>query len=220
MNVAALVVAIVSAAAAVVAVLYARRSDKSAARSAEAAERAAAASETQAALEGQRRQTELTPRFRVSFNRMDGLLTVRLVGPLELERLDSLTVKVRDDNPWRSQAEPRAGGPSPEEVAAQVWGPYRFIPGTGPGASVTRGVPGADSTGRVTPTRGMPVGEALTFAMEATRPPKWWGRGLDAWRRDQGRTIRLQLECRRNGWEPWSLPCEVDCVSMDEIEVP
>ena len=60
-------------------------------------------------------------------------LSVFLAGAPELRRLDSLTVKIRDDHPWRADGSPLAGGPSSEEVAAQIWGPYRFIPGTGPG---------------------------------------------------------------------------------------
>jgi hypothetical protein len=31
--------------------------------------------------------------------------------------------------------------------------------------------------------------------------------------------LRLQLECSREGWEPWSLPCEINGVSPAEVEV-
>lgn len=215
MVIAALIVAIVSALASVAAVQYARRSDQSAERSAVASERSAVASEARAALEGQRRHAEMTPRFRITVAPAnpgsDSLrLGVFLVGPPELDRLDSLTVTIRDDHPWRAQGSPLAGGPSTEEVAAQIWGPYRFMPGTGPGADSTKGIPGADPTGRVTPTRGMPVGEALPFFLEPTRPPQWSAQPLENWRHERGPAIRLQLECRRDGWEPWTLTCEFD----------
>ncbi len=159
----------IAALGAVGAVRYARRSDRSAARS-------AAAASTTAALDKQRRNAELTPRFRVTCGLSNpGSPTLRLgvflSGPPELERLDALTVTIRDDHPWRGQGTPLAGGPIPEQVAAQIWGPYRFIPGTGPGADHVGGIPGADPTGRTTPTGGMPAGEELPFFLEPTFPP-------------------------------------------------
>jgi type II secretory pathway pseudopilin PulG len=137
MDIAALVVSIVSAVGAVGAVWYSRRSDRSAAKS-------AAAAATTAALDMQRRNAELTPRFRVTCEPSNpGSPTLRLgvflSAPPELERLDALTVTIRDDHPWRGQGTPLAGGRTPEQVAAQIWGPYRFIPGTGPGADSVRG---------------------------------------------------------------------------------
>jgi hypothetical protein len=208
MNIAALVVAIVSALAAVIAVWYARRSDRSSARS-------AAAAATTAALDKQRRNVELTPRFRITCEPAnpgspDLRLSVFLSGPPELERLDKLTVSIRDDHPWRAQGTPLAGGPAPEQVAAQIWGPYRFLPGTGPGADPVRGIPGADQTGRVTPTGGMPVGEELPFVLEPTRPPPWSSQPQENWLKERGTVVRLRLECHRDGWEPWILTAEID----------
>ena len=104
---------------------------------------------------------------------------------------------------------PLAGGPTPEQVAAQVWGPYRFIPGTGPGADPVRGIPGADETGRVTATGGMPVGEELPFFLEPTRPPSWSSQPQENWLK-RGTVVRLRLGCRRDGREPWTLTAEVD----------
>jgi hypothetical protein len=88
---------------------------------------------TTAALDMQRRNAELTPRFRITREPSDPgspmlRLGVFLSGPPELERLDELTVMIRDDHPWRAQGTPLAGGPTPEQVAEQIWGPYRFIP--------------------------------------------------------------------------------------------
>jgi hypothetical protein len=208
MNIAALVVSIVSALAAVVAVWYACRSDRSSARS-------AAAAATTAALDVQRRNAELTPRFRITCGPAnpgspDLRLRVFLSGPPELERLDELTVTIRDDHPWRAQGTPLVGGPTPEQVAAQIWGPYRFIPHTGPGADPVRGIPGADGTGRTTPTRGMPVGEELPFFLEPTRPPSWSSQPQENRQKERGTVVRLRLDCRRDGWEPWTLTPELD----------
>jgi hypothetical protein len=219
MNVAALVVAIVSALCAGYAVWFARKQARAADRSAVASERSAAAAEAAAALEASRRHGELTPRFRVTVDGanpgVDDLrLTVFLAGPPELERLDSLTVRIRDDYPGRAEQSRIAGGPSHEQVAAQIWGPYRFQPGTGPGG------PGADETGRVTPTGGVPVGESLPFILTPTMRPPWSGADTFWWRKFQGTAVRLQLECAHAD-ESWSLPCEVDVASMPvSVEVP
>jgi len=218
MDIAALVVAIVAAAAAVSAVWYARRSGQSAAKSAIAAS-------TAAALDMQRRHAELTPRFRVTCEQANPgapalRLGVFLSGPPELERLDALTVTIRDDHPWRGQGTPLAGGPTPEQVAAQIWGPYRFIPGTGPGAGNVRGIPGADPTGRTTPTGGLPVGEELPFFLEPTQPPSWSKQPYEHWQRERGTVVRLRLECRRDGWDPWAVTCEVDPDGQSKVEIP
>jgi type II secretory pathway pseudopilin PulG len=93
MAIAALVVAIVSALAAVGAAVYARRLDGRAKEAVAAAGRSAAASEKRAALEGERRHAELTPRFRVRVAPADAekvfrSLMVALAGPPELGRVD------------------------------------------------------------------------------------------------------------------------------------
>jgi len=226
MVIAALVVSIVAALAAVAAVVYARRLDETvrqavaAARESSAASaRSAVAAEGTAALEGERRHAELTPRFRVKVEGAnpgveDLTMTVFLAGPPELGRLDGLTVRIRDDYPGRADMIRIAGGPTSEQVAAQIWGPYRFRPGVGPDGQA------ADATGRVTPTRGMPVGESLPFILTPTAQPSWSGQSMFWWRNLQGTVVRLQLECSRSG-ELWSLPCEVDVASMPiTAEVP
>lgn len=144
----------------------AERSAEAADRSAEAATRSADAAAVTARLDIDRRHAELTPHFRISVEPSnpgsDTLrLAVCLLGPPELERLDALTVTIRDDHPWRAQGRALASGPTPEQVAQQIWGRWRFTPGTGPGTDSIRGIPGADPTGRTTPTQGLPVGEEL-----------------------------------------------------------
>ncbi len=198
MAIAALVVAIVAALAAVGSFWFARRSARAADRSAVAAEKSAGAAEKSAALETARRHDELAPRFRVSVGPWSHFigektreLTVFLAGPPELGRLDALTVRIRDDRLGRPERPARRRGARP--AAPQVWGPYRFTPGTGPGADPDRGIPGADPTGRVTPTGGMPVGESLPFQLEATRHTP------EAALVQAGTVLRLQLEARRGG---------------------
>jgi hypothetical protein len=148
-------------------------------------------------------------------------LRVFLQGPPELARLDGLTVTIRDDRPGRAEGPHLAGGPAPEQIAAQIWVPFRFVPGTGPGVSPAGEFQGADRTGRVTATEGMPVGEELPFELEPTLPPQWSGQSLAAWRAQVGTVLRLQLETRREGYEPWTLTCEIDAAGESPaVEVP
>jgi hypothetical protein len=219
MVIAALVVSIVSAAVSGASVLYARRS-------AGAADRSAGAAAITAALDADRRHAELTPRFRITCAAANPgsesmRMLARLTGPPELERLDALTVTIRDDHPWRADRTPLAGGPTPEQVAEQIWGRYRFTPGVGPSADRVRGIPGADPTGRTCPTTGLPVGEELPFQLEPNQPPPWSQQSLDAWQEQMGPWLRLLLDCRQDGRPPWVLPCEIEIeASVGVTEVP
>lgn len=207
MVIAALVVAIVSAGFSGWSVIYARSS----ARAATGSARSAAIT---AGHDSDRRHAELTPRFRITVEPANpGIETLRmkiyLVGPAELGRLDELSVVIRNDHPWRAEHRPLAHGPTPEQVAEQIWGRWMFTPGVGPNADLVRHIPGADSTGRNCPTSGMPVGEELPFQLDPTQPPSWSHQPIEAWRDQMGPLLRLQLECRRDGHEPWSLPVEM-----------
>ena len=117
--------AIVAALAAWSARLYARRSDRSAAA-------AAAAAATTAALDMAAPDAELTPQFRITCEPGDGSpslrLGVSLSGPPVLERLDVLTVTIRDDHPWRGQGTPLAGGPTPSRSPRRSGGPTASFP--------------------------------------------------------------------------------------------
>jgi hypothetical protein len=65
----------------------------------------------------------------------------------------------------------------------------------------------------------MPVGEKLPFALEPTLPPRWSQPA--AWRAQVGTVLRLQLEARREGYEPWTLTCEIDAAGESPtVEVP
>ncbi|VVJ21643.1 Uncharacterised protein [Amycolatopsis camponoti] len=218
MDLAALIVAIASGIIALGSAGYTRMAARANRRSADA-------DEITAALEGDRRHAELTPRLRVrcapaNAGSEDFKLTVELLGPPELGGLDSLEVTIRNDNPWRGQGTPLAGGPSPEAVAAHLWSPLRFKSGTGPGADPVNGVPGADPTGRTTPTSGFPVGEALPFFLEPTTPPVWSeGQSSQDWRRERGTVLRLSFLCGKDGTE-WTLVGEIDTQTDNAVIIP
>jgi len=124
-------------------------------------------------------------------------LRVALVGPAALDRLDRVTVRIRDDIPGRAPVTP--GGPTAEEIARQVWGPYRFVPG----------VDGADQTGRSVAPFGLLLGDWRPLALERTPAPTW-SSDATAWQRQYNdQPVRLTLACVREGDEPWTVPQEV-----------
>ena len=231
-----------SALAALGAVWYARELGKAADRVAASAKESAAASvksasaaETVVALDRSRRHEQLTPQFRVTVVRkpqfkfernFEYMMTVYLVGPHELGQLDSLTIRIQDDRPGRAEGPLMPGGPSREELAAQVWGPRRFVPGTGSFSDPVGTGNVADATGRVMPTSGLPVGEQLEFALEATKPPPWvsWLKDQFAdirWREEVGEHLRIKLECSREGWDDWTLTGRVYTSNFSAtVEIP
>lgn len=216
--IASFAVSVFAALMSVAAVVYARRSAQSGGRQADAAH-------ISATLDGQRRHEELAPRLRITCKQVGGdnrKLEIELLGPHSLGRLDGLTVAIRDDNPWLSEGTPLAGGPSQEDVKKQIWGPYRFVPGTGPGADPARGVPGASRDGRSTPTGGMLVGEKLPLFLEPVTLPRWVSSTTtrEDWLRDHGTVLRLALACTKDGYEPWSLVAEVETSVDSSTEIP
>jgi hypothetical protein len=119
------------------------------------------------------------------------------VGPAGLDRLDQVTVRIRDDIPGRAPV--TSGGPSAEEIARQVWRPYRFVPG----------VDGAVQTGRFVAPFGLLLGDRRPLALERTPAPTW-SSDATGWRRQyDDQPVRLTLACVREGDEPWTVPREV-----------
>jgi len=196
---------LVALGATAIAAVAARQSNKSSGKANQTAE---ALTE----IEQDRRHSELTPRFRVRVepwtagNDQDLRLRIMLTGPAGLDRIDGLTVRVRDDHFRRGESTPTAGGPTREEIKAQIWGPYRFRPGTGPDESR------ADDDGRVTVYDAeLPIGEELPYFLERTRPPTW-ARHMtqERWNEQRGPVIRIAVEAWHNDHGRWTLPCEVD----------
>jgi len=208
MEIASLIIAVLSLGTAGFAIIYARRSAVAADKSAVAAARAAAAEEKSAALDADRRHAELTPKFEFTARPANPgsdqiTATLTLLGPDDLGSIDQLTVSIDDDHPWRATAVSLPGGPTPEQVADQIWGPYRLVPGTGPGANSVGGILGASRTGRdVTISRHLTIGDPIPLALQPTLPPPWSQMTQSQWQRERGHTVRLALECR-SGSRAW-----------------
>jgi len=217
MATAALVVAIVSALAAVGAVVYARRLDGTAKEAVAAARASAAASERSAdavergvALDSGRRRGELTPRFSVSWVSDGRHLRMRflLTGPPALERLDRLALQVREFEPLQFVALGMKVGWPPEDVFFdRVWAPYRF------------GGESQDEDGRRCVLDSLPVGDAARCVLEPVPSPP--GMSADDWGRLCGSELQLLMDCQLVDWEPWSLLCAIDTTQdSGTVDVP
>jgi hypothetical protein len=170
-----------------------------------AAARSAKTANTVARIERQRWHADLTPQFDIRIESSEGgrtTLSVRLVGPVPLERLDEIVIRiVSSDDMDRTVRLP--GGPTQADVDAQVWGPCRF----------SQGADGADENGQTVNPFSLRVGTGRPFSIERTRHPRWQV-GADAERRWRGewmnKPMRMVITCRREEFEPWVVPYEVE----------
>lgn len=170
-----------------------------------AAARSAKTANTVARIERQRWHADLTPEFSISIEPGEGdraTLSVRLVGPVPLKRLDEIAIQIiSSDDMERTARLP--GSPAQEALDAQVWGPYRF----------SYGPDGADVNGQTVAPFSLRVGVGRPFSIERTRPPRWQ-EGQDVGRRwrDEwlNRPMRLLITCRHEEFEPWVVPFDVE----------
>ena len=182
-----------------------------------AAQESNAAAKTMADIERDRHHAELSPRFRVTCEPWGvgqdyKRLRVMLLGPIALDHLDTLTVRIRDDQFRRREFSTLAGGPTPHQIGRQIWGPYRFSPFIGPDDARS------DETGRITfYGTAIPVGEELMFQIEPTMPPQWaTSTPREEWQRQRGTVIRLALDAQQTDLRPWTIPCEIDISAVIE----
>jgi hypothetical protein len=200
--------AVGSIAAAGVAAWAARQSRQS-------AQDANAAASSLVRIETDRRHSELCPYFKVTCEEWGpgqpmARMRIQFLGPAALGHLGSLTMSIRDDDFTRAEYATYAGGPPADEIKRQIWGPYRFTPGTGPHPAH------ADSTGRTTPfNHELPVGEILVFQLEPTTPPLWSnGMTPEEWQRDRGTLLRLAFDAKHPEFGSWTLACEIDLADI------
>ncbi|MFJ6501607.1 hypothetical protein OG280_41000 (plasmid) [Streptomyces virginiae] len=174
------------------------RNSQTANRTAELAYRTA---ESVARIERDRWHSDLTPKiaFRLTKERGHQELLVKYTGPSSLGTLTSLTLRVRDDRD-RSNDPVLGGGPTAEERALTIYGPYRFRHSTD----------GADETGRSVEPISLPPGEVYRLAMDPTMPPRYYGQGTEHWQRERHDSdLRLWVDCHVDGHKPWTLTADV-----------
>jgi len=170
-----------------------------------AAARSSQASRTLSRIEQHRRHEELTPQFSVTLQSGSGkaaaspTLRVTLIGPLGLGGgLDRCTVRVRDDRLRAPSG--LADGPTAADIAGQVWGPFRFTPGS----------EGADAVGRCVGPVPVALDELRLFQMERSTTPAWYA-DPGAWEKQYPplAPVRLAFHCEAAGQPPWDVLVEV-----------
>lgn len=167
----------------------------------EAARQSGRAADAVAAIEAQRWHHEMTPRFTITATPVgpgtdQASLLLTFDGPPALERLDEVQISIRDDG--YDHGADRPGGPSAQELAQQVWGPYPFRPG----------IDVATPDGRTIPGAGMELGGWRKHLLERTPVPHW--SPSESWQqRYKNDPARLWVRCQREGHQPWLLTFDV-----------
>jgi hypothetical protein len=161
--------------------------------------------------EQRRRHDRLTPSFLVHaepWAEGSDLMRLRVVqqGPPAIDHLDSLALSIcNDDSYWPDERNVSADGHNYGEVRDQVWAPYRFTPGTGPGEAR------ADRHGReITYKAPLSAGEELAFQLEPTRPGSWSNMPQEEWQRQRGNVIRLAIIPAHHEHGTWHLGAEIN----------
>ncbi|MFJ3100397.1 hypothetical protein [Streptomyces sp. NPDC086835] len=178
-------------------------------RASDTAEEARKTAEVVARIERDRWLAELTPQFEFTLTKEGdhaAKLLVHLAGPDALGRLDSVTVRVGDDDYDHTPTQQRLGflsphSPSPEQIAAHVWGPFRLRPRVDEG----------DDDGRELTFTDLQVGRGRPLALDRTSPGTWMtGKTYDSWQQEyEGHPMRLIFTCRR-GEETWTVARNVE----------
>ncbi len=159
-----------------------------------------ATAEAVARIERDRWHLDLTPQLRLKLEPQGGMLYVRFDGPASLGRI-TVQLTVRDDRD-RVRDPVLAGGPTAEERAEVVWGPYHFRPG----------VDGADQLGPSVTPFTLEADDRTRLAVDESLRPRWYeGTGGEEQWRQQNRTKRMRLwaDCTAAGHKPWKLSFEV-----------
>lgn len=165
-----------------------------------------------AKIERARRHRELTPVICATISTVGPntfRVCIRLDEPLDLERLDRVTVAVRNDAIDHTPMTVR--DVTADEANEHLWGPLRFTPG----------VDGAPKNGRRVGPVSLKVGDDRPFQMELSTPPSWSGPDGPAWWRKTyqhgGVPVRLAVTCEKDGEEAetWEIPIELNPSSYE-----
>ncbi|WP_204038879.1 hypothetical protein [Acrocarpospora phusangensis] len=171
---------------------------KAAAKSADAASRLTE-------IERRRWHHEMTPQLRAAVVAPkvwdNAELRLLLLGPTALHEV-TLTVSIRDD--WPDRKSTLAGGPTADEIAATIWGPYRF----------NRAIDGGSEDGRSVETFRLTMGDYKPIALIRSAWPRWTNQ--DHWRTKYADApVRIAVTCEHPDYEPWTVHLEVP-VDIDE----
>jgi len=164
-----------------------------------------------AQIEKARRRAELTPEFETTGSAAHGgraFLRVILRGPDTLDRLDEVVIRILDER-WKDHSgQLTAGGPSAEDIAKHVWGPWEFD--TGASAQV------ADNQTTLPRAYSRETGKDWDYLALIPSAPPYWATGMtqQQWlRRHDGQPVRLLLSCRLDDHR-WELPYDVQVAPL------
>jgi hypothetical protein len=150
-----------------------------------------------AQIERDRWHKELTPQLRIKLETgARHTLYVRFDAPAALGDL-TVELTIRDDID-RSGFPHLAGGPTPEQRAEVIWGPYRFNPR----------VEDVDELGRTVSAFTLQPGDRQRLVVEPSMRPSWYddANGEQRWQDEyRTETIRLWALCTASGHKPWRL---------------
>jgi hypothetical protein len=173
-----------------------------------AAAKANETSRNMAAIERDRRHSELTPKFGITCLTK---ATVSDLADLHLvleeggtDYLDEVVITILDEKDIDRWARGLPTGVSQEEAEAFVWGGWEF--NTGASAQVV--------SNRATRGRSYSLLTGKNWehlSLTRTRPGLWMtAMTPDQWQKQyEELPIRLRISCRRDGYEPWVLLREV-----------
>lgn len=153
-------------------------------------------------IESERRHGELTPTFHLWIIDLPlasyALARLELTGPLDLGKVDEMTIQVLDDGNARDVG-PAVIKADARLVAHQVWGPWRLSPGTGPHRGGQTGPDLASEDGRtIAITSQLYVGDSIELQIENTNAPPWSGWTSEQWAQQTSHSpLRLAITCTR-----------------------
>lgn len=166
------------------------------------------ATQTLSRIEKRRWHADLTPEFDA---RVEGeRLVLELTGPVGLDRLDEVTVTIRDQGGVDRQGQIIAGTVTGEDVVAHVWGPRRFDTAAKDQA--------LGDTGRMArPHLIREVGSWHPLMLTPSQPAEWSAptpqdrpAAIKRWGEDYAdKPLRLLITCCREGHEPWHISRDV-----------
>jgi hypothetical protein len=191
--IAALVIAVVSALAAIGSWRVAIRANRT--------------SDRVAAIESARRHDELTPEFEIVCTPTgntgdDAFLEVKLTGGPQ--QLDEVVITILDEagqDHWAHGLPPNL---SEEDADLFIWGPWEFNAGA------------REQVANYRTTRPRPYSRANgedwdRLHLIRTRAGAWMSHySADRWQAERSGPLRLQITSRLNGYEPWHLTREID----------
>jgi hypothetical protein len=158
-------------------------------------------------IERQRRRAELTPQFEIActvYASAAGHADLRVIlrGSDTLDGLDEVTIRILDER-WQDHgARLTPGGPSADDIAKHIWGPWEF--NTGASAQV------ADNRTTVPRSYTRTNGKDWDrLSLIPTAPPYWAAMTQQQWlRRTDGQPLRLMITCRLGDYL-WELTYDV-----------